>query len=567
MNLSGEDGRLMSGAAAVTIADLELLGQRGHPGTHVSVFIPAHRSSAGVRGRRIWWKNLLTEVSAVPSRRGLRARDIARLLAPARALRNDAMAGQYTGDGLALFMRPGWHRAFRVPIDLPAVAAVGDYFLIGPLLRVVAGDSHFLLLALSRRKIRLFEGRMQHIEEIELKDVPTSLRHVIEPPEPRSDTMARLTLSGVGRQAGRAVFYGHGAADEHFKKDQLRRFMYQVTDGLRGGYLADQDLPMVPVGQARLVSIYREMAAYPHLTEGAVRENPDQFSAEELHAAAWPIVAEIVDQQASRAVQRFEELHGTGRTSDEPKMIEAAARQGRVETLLVAEQPWCREQLPAGVRVVQLGADGAFSHCELLDRAAAKTLSRGGQIYTPRTAEIPGGSDIAAVFRYLHPPDFGDVQADTILRSECGEGLAHVPARGVRMQLNDPLQQAARQMSHGVGVLAVCDHGRLAGVISERDVVGVVAAAIDVSIATAADHASRDVQVCAVDDDSTEVAHHMLEAGMRHMAVVRDGQLIGIVLMRDLLASKCGRRSRLANGSDPRPPTADVGRAIRRARR
>ncbi len=300
MHLSGEDGRRMPAAAAVTVADLERLGRPGQPGTHISLFVPAHRPGTGVRARRIFWKNLLTEVKAALSQRGLRARDISRLLAPVRALRNDAMAGRYTRDGLALFMRPGWHRAFRVPIDLPAVAAIGDHFLIGPLLRVVADDSQFLLLALSQRQIRLFEGSMQHISEVELKDVPTSLRQAIEPPEPRSDTMARLTFSGAGGQAGRAVFYGHGAADEHFKKERLRQFMYQVAEGLRG-YLAGRDLPMVPVGQAYLVSIYREACPYQHLTEEAVRENPDLLSAEELHAAAWPIVAKTADQRASQA--------------------------------------------------------------------------------------------------------------------------------------------------------------------------------------------------------------------------------------------------------------------------
>jgi len=103
--------------------------------------------------------------------------------------------------------------------------------------------------------------------------------------------------------------------------------------------------------------------------------------------------------------------------------------------------------------------------------------------------------------------------------------------------VDDPLLKAARRMSkEGVGVLAVLDHGRLAGVVSERDVVAAVAAGADVNVATAGDHASRDVQACTADDDSAELAHRMLAAGIRHMPVVRDGQLIGIVSMRDLLA-------------------------------
>lgn len=103
--------------------------------------------------------------------------------------------------------------------------------------------------------------------------------------------------------------------------------------------------------------------------------------------------------------------------------------------------------------------------------------------------------------------------------------------------VGDPLQQVAQQMSrHGVGVLAVHDYGRLVGIISERDVVGAVAADGDTRVATAGGYTSWDVHVCTADDDSTAVAHRMLEAGIRHMPVVHDGQVIGIVSMRDLLA-------------------------------
>lgn len=103
--------------------------------------------------------------------------------------------------------------------------------------------------------------------------------------------------------------------------------------------------------------------------------------------------------------------------------------------------------------------------------------------------------------------------------------------------VGDSLQQVAQQMNcHGVGVLAVRDHGRLVSIISERDVVGAVAAGGDTSTATAGGYTSWDIQVCTAGDDSTPVAHRMLEAGIRHMPVVSDGQVAGIVSTRDLLA-------------------------------
>jgi CBS domain-containing protein len=38
------------------------------------------------------------------------------------------------------------------------------------------------------------------------------------------------------------------------------------------------------------------------------------------------------------------------------------------------------------------------------------------------------------------------------------------------------------------------------------------------------------------DEDSAEVGAHMLDAGIRHMPVVSEGRLVGMVSMRDLLA-------------------------------
>jgi len=299
-------------------------------------------------------------------------------------------------DGLAMFLRPDWHRSHRVPVELPELATVGDRFVTGPLIRVVTSDSRFLLLALSQRNVRLLEGSRQRVEELELRDVLTDLRDIIAEQEPRSDTMAR-PLSPGGR-GGRAVFYGYGAADDDFKKDEVQKFLRQVAHGLHD-YLRGQDLPMVLVGLGELVAAYRSVNSYPHVLEEAVRTNPDALPPEKLHEVAWPLIEGILDAQRARALDRFGELHGTGRASDEADQIEDAAMQGRIETLLIAFQPWCWEQVSSRAAVVQLGAQESFARCELLDRAITETLSHRGQVYAVPASEVAGG-DVAAIFRY-----------------------------------------------------------------------------------------------------------------------------------------------------------------------
>ncbi len=382
----------------LTKADLELLAEPEQAEPQVSLFIPTHEFGAGTQTDPIRWKNLITRVERVLAERGTRAPEIAGLLAPALDLQDNDRARRYMSDGLAMFLRPGWHRTFRVPVGVPELATIGDRFVLGPLLGIITGDGHFLMLTLSQRRVRLLEGSMQKVAELELADVPTKLLDVIEPPEPRLDTMA-FPLSSGPRRSGAAVFYGHGTADDDFKHTQLRGFLRQVSDGL-SDYLTGQSLPMVLAGLDEMISLYLDVNAYPHVLEDAVRRNPDQLSAAELHAAAWPLVERILDRERDAAVARFAELHGTGLASNNAAKIEEAARNGRVDTLFLATEPWCWEQLPGDGAVVQLGADDAFAHCELLDRAAMHVLSSGGRVHAIHAEAVPSGDDVAAIFRY-----------------------------------------------------------------------------------------------------------------------------------------------------------------------
>lgn len=382
----------------LTQADLEQLAEHDRPGPCLSLFVPTHPSGVDSQTDPIRWKNLVSRVEQTLSEQGVPPPGTAELLAPAQQLRDDHIAWRYMSDGLAMFLRPGWHRTFRVPASVPEVATLGNRFVVGPLLRIVTGDSHFLVLTVSQRRVRLLEGSLQRVEELQLQDVPTSLRDVIEAPEPRSDTMA-FPLSSGSRGSGAAVFYGHGTSDDDFKQDQVRSFFRQVSDGL-DEHLTGQQLPMVLVGLDESLSLYQDVNRYPHVLEDAVQRNPDDLSAEELHASAWPLVEATLAEERAAVIARFEELHGTGRATADPAKIEAAAQHGRVDTLFLATEPWCWEQLGQDAAVVQLGRDDAFAHCELLDRVAADTLSAGGRVYAVPAAEIPGGGDAAAIFRY-----------------------------------------------------------------------------------------------------------------------------------------------------------------------
>lgn len=86
-----------------------------------------------------------------------------------------------------------------------------------------------------------------------------------------------------------------------------------------------------------------------------------------------------------------------------------------------------------------------------------------------------------------------------------------------------------------VGAVVVGTDQRPTAVVSERDVVRVVAAGDDVTQVRAADVATKKLIWCDADETVDQVAVRMIDHYIRHILVERDGELVGIVSARDLL--------------------------------
>jgi CBS domain-containing protein len=86
-----------------------------------------------------------------------------------------------------------------------------------------------------------------------------------------------------------------------------------------------------------------------------------------------------------------------------------------------------------------------------------------------------------------------------------------------------------------IGAIVVGDEELPAALISERDIVRVVAAGHDPATVPATAIASTKLVWCDAEATVDEVAVRMTERYIRHILVQRDGALVGIVSARDLL--------------------------------
>ncbi|QLL05070.1 CBS domain-containing protein [Mycobacterium vicinigordonae] len=94
---------------------------------------------------------------------------------------------------------------------------------------------------------------------------------------------------------------------------------------------------------------------------------------------------------------------------------------------------------------------------------------------------------------------------------------------------------AAAMAAVNVGAILVGEETWPSALLSERDVLRVVADGKNPNAVRAAEVASAKLVWCDADATVDEVATQMMEHYIRHILVERDGELMGIVSARDLL--------------------------------
>jgi CBS domain-containing protein len=97
--------------------------------------------------------------------------------------------------------------------------------------------------------------------------------------------------------------------------------------------------------------------------------------------------------------------------------------------------------------------------------------------------------------------------------------------------------EAARLMTErGIGAVPVVDGDRLAGIFTERDLMTrVVAAGLDPAQTSIRDVMSTDLVVADVGEGCEETLARLQKARVRHLLVLKEGRLAGIVSLRDLI--------------------------------
>lgn len=120
-----------------------------------------------------------------------------------------------------------------------------------------------------------------------------------------------------------------------------------------------------------------------------------------------------------------------------------------------------------------------------------------------------------------------------ILQRKSGEIASVAPDRSIP-------EVVAILCERDIGAVIVLDEAQqMAGIVSERDIVRALDEhGPDLSGLTAADLMTREVKHCAPEEDINHVMRVMTDGRFRHLPILDDGRLVGIISIGDAVRAR-----------------------------
>lgn len=358
----------------------------------LSIYLPTHRTGPEMRQDPIRFKNLLRAAEDQLLTLGLAEEVAQKSLRPLHQLLADESFWQHQTEGLAVFLDQESLRYYHLPIEPPTLSLVTERFHLKPMLRALSSAGQFYLLTLSQKQARLFTGTRYELHELNAPDWPLSLAETLGEEEFQPQLQAR----SLGRQG--SAQHGHGEASAA-AQDRALRFFRQVDARVRE-QLKHEQAPLVLAGVEYLLPIYRAANTYSHLLPDGISGNPDRMTTADLLQQAWALVHPHHLQSREQAATQYQQLRGTGRTTNRVSEAVTFAAQGRIGTLFVPVGVHRWGSFDAAEYKLEMHDEAQPGDEDLLDLAALQTLAHGGTVYVVQPDQMPDGAMAAALLRY-----------------------------------------------------------------------------------------------------------------------------------------------------------------------
>lgn len=365
----------------------------------VSIFIPTHREGEPtLKGKdALNFKHQVREIKSKLESRGMDHLEVDTFLEPLTELLEEGEFWRNQSDGLAVFLSEKIFRKYSVPVPFDELNYLSNEFYLSPLIQVLNEDGVFYLLTLRKDDIKFYRATKHIIVEVKVDDlIPNRLEDQVGYDYEQKSLQFRTQQGNQGAGS----FHGHQDSDSEEKKE-LVEFFRAVDGGLMEQLREDPRIPLLVCSLDFYFPIYKEVNTYKSLFPEHISANPAKVDLAEIHQKAWELLQPHFDKTRQEKLAKFEELYGTGKTSNDLEEIVNASFDGKVDTLFLEKNADLFGIYNPSTRRIKVEERHHYPLVSLTNLIAMKVLKDGGNVYLLDKEAMPAKFSIVyALYRY-----------------------------------------------------------------------------------------------------------------------------------------------------------------------
>jgi hypothetical protein len=372
-------------------------------GLRVSILLPISTKPPESDQNIVRLKELYRRGIDLLTENGLNPEGAERFLQPVEALLEDPKSLLRPAETLVFFIDEDSASLVEIPYRIDSQVAVGNRFVLKPLLPLIQHDSTFTVACLNRGQVTVYKGTRLGIREVKVPNMPTTLQDVVKFDDPEKSLQHHTAKSGAakGRSGSSPVPAMHGQGlPSDLEKSQNERFFREVANAIRK-YLANERSPLVLFGVDENIGLFKSATDWGDQEVLSVHHDPKDWSKADILRHATDLLMPYWERKISEKVERLEEACGKDTAIIDTAKCVLAAAHGRVEMACVAsdrtEPGVCQ---PEKMQVEFVEADAAGCALDLLDTIAFETIQHGGEAFALPADKIPGPGNSAATVRF-----------------------------------------------------------------------------------------------------------------------------------------------------------------------
>jgi Bacterial archaeo-eukaryotic release factor family 11 len=348
----------------------------------VSIYLPTTTLSQEIDASRVELGNLLKAAVTLLSDAGFDKRRLASIRGHIEDLLDDDEFWRFQARSLAILVTPDQIQTFRLANALLGQVEVSNRFHLKPLLRAITFPHTAFVLALSENGARLVEI---------FADGPPVELPVADLPRDAASAAGRASIndrSPSGRIQG-----------SEGKKVRLIQYARKVDAALRP-VLAGQHMPLFLAAAEPLASIFHSVSSSADLVPSTITGNSDRVTDAELASAARLLLDQLYARRLADLRALYDTRAAERRTTTDLSDAARAAAYGAIEGLAVDIDAVVPGTFDEATGQITLAGAASKDNYGVVDAIAARALATGATVLGVRKADMPGGSNIAAVLRY-----------------------------------------------------------------------------------------------------------------------------------------------------------------------